>query len=155
MQDWSLGGEDPLEEETAAHSSILAWEIPWIGQLVGYRTWDHKRVRYDWMTQQLAQQQNICWLGIETCIGTGELSQVTLILYIEKSVNYIHSDPHIPVRWKYRSAASMFNGKGKTHPWFFFWHPLEPLDIKTAKRVYPALTKLASFPLTSQLEIFT
>ena len=24
-----LGGEDPLEEEMAAHSSILAWEIPW------------------------------------------------------------------------------------------------------------------------------
>ena len=25
----SLGQEDPLEEETATHSSILAWEIPW------------------------------------------------------------------------------------------------------------------------------
>ena len=25
----SLGWEDPLEEEMAAHSSILAWEIPW------------------------------------------------------------------------------------------------------------------------------
>ena len=25
----SLGGEDPLEEETATHSNILAWEIPW------------------------------------------------------------------------------------------------------------------------------
>ena len=25
----SLGQEDSLEEETAAHSSILAWEIPW------------------------------------------------------------------------------------------------------------------------------
>ena len=24
----SLGGEDPLEEETATHSNILAWEIP-------------------------------------------------------------------------------------------------------------------------------
>ena len=24
-----LGGEDPLEEEMATHSSILAWEIPW------------------------------------------------------------------------------------------------------------------------------
>ena len=24
----SLGGEDPLEEEMATHSSILAWEIP-------------------------------------------------------------------------------------------------------------------------------
>ena len=25
----SLGCKDPLEEETAAYSSILAWEIPW------------------------------------------------------------------------------------------------------------------------------
>ena len=25
----SLGGEDPLEEEMATHSSILALEIPW------------------------------------------------------------------------------------------------------------------------------
>ena len=25
-----LGQEDPLKEEIATHSSILAWEIPWI-----------------------------------------------------------------------------------------------------------------------------
>ena len=25
----SLGLEDPLEEETATHSSILTWENPW------------------------------------------------------------------------------------------------------------------------------
>ena len=25
----SLGGEDPLEEEMATHSSILAWRSPW------------------------------------------------------------------------------------------------------------------------------
>ena len=25
----SLGQEDPLQEEMATHSSILAWEIPW------------------------------------------------------------------------------------------------------------------------------
>ena len=25
------GSEDPLEEETATHSSILAWNIPWTG----------------------------------------------------------------------------------------------------------------------------
>ena len=25
----SLGGEDPLEEGMAAHSSVLAWRIPW------------------------------------------------------------------------------------------------------------------------------
>ena len=27
----SLGGEDPLEEEMATHSSILAWRIPGSG----------------------------------------------------------------------------------------------------------------------------
>ena len=25
----SLGGEDPLEEEMATHSNVLAWKIPW------------------------------------------------------------------------------------------------------------------------------
>ena len=26
---WFMGGEDPLEEEMATHSSNLTWEIPW------------------------------------------------------------------------------------------------------------------------------
>ena len=30
MQIQSLGEEDPLEKEMAAHSSFLVWEIPWI-----------------------------------------------------------------------------------------------------------------------------
>ena len=31
MQGWvqSLGQEDPLEKEMAAHASIPVWEIPW------------------------------------------------------------------------------------------------------------------------------
>ena len=29
VQVQSLGWEDPLEEEMATHSSILAWGIPW------------------------------------------------------------------------------------------------------------------------------
>ena len=32
----SLGQEDPLEKEMAAHSSILAWKIPWTEELAGY-----------------------------------------------------------------------------------------------------------------------
>ena len=34
-----LGWEDPLEKETATHSSILAWKIPWTE---GYSPWGHK-----------------------------------------------------------------------------------------------------------------
>ena len=26
----SLGGKEPLEKEMAAHSTILAWKIPWM-----------------------------------------------------------------------------------------------------------------------------
>ena len=29
MQVWSLGREDPLEEEMATHSSIPTWDTPW------------------------------------------------------------------------------------------------------------------------------
>ena len=29
----SLGQEDPLEKETATHSSLPAWEIPWTEEL--------------------------------------------------------------------------------------------------------------------------
>ena len=31
----ALGQEDPLEEEMATHSNILAWEIPWTGEAGG------------------------------------------------------------------------------------------------------------------------
>ena len=30
MPIWSLGWEDPLEKDMTTHSSILAWEIPWM-----------------------------------------------------------------------------------------------------------------------------
>ena len=46
MRVQSLGWEDPLEEGTATHSSILAWRIPWTeepGELYsswGYKEWD-------------------------------------------------------------------------------------------------------------------
>ena len=32
----SLGQEDPLEAAMATHSSILAWEIPWRGESIGF-----------------------------------------------------------------------------------------------------------------------
>ena len=47
----SLGWEDPLEEGTATHSSILACRIPWTESLVGYSPWSHKELD---MTEQLS-----------------------------------------------------------------------------------------------------
>ena len=38
----SLGGEDPLEEEMTAHSSILAWKTPWTEEPGGCSPCGHK-----------------------------------------------------------------------------------------------------------------
>ena len=43
----SLGREDPLEEEMATHSSILAWEIPWTEEPGGLQSMELQRVRHD------------------------------------------------------------------------------------------------------------
>ena len=43
----SLSQEDPLEEEMATHSRILAWRIPWTEQPGGLVSMESKRVRHD------------------------------------------------------------------------------------------------------------
>ena len=43
----SLGREDPLEEEMAAHSSILAWRIPWTEEPGGLQSMESQSVRHD------------------------------------------------------------------------------------------------------------
>ena len=50
MQVPSLDLEDPLEEEMATHSSILAWEIPWMEKPGGIQSMSHKR--QDLVTKQ-------------------------------------------------------------------------------------------------------
>ena len=52
MQVRFLGGEDPLEEEMAIHSSILAWEIPWREKPGGLQSMGLQRVGHDWVTKQ-------------------------------------------------------------------------------------------------------
>ena len=44
---WSLGQEDPLEEELATHSSILAWKIPWTEEPGGIQFMGPQKVRHD------------------------------------------------------------------------------------------------------------
>ena len=43
----SVGWEDPLEKEMAAHSSILAWKIPWTEEPGGLQFTGLQRVGHD------------------------------------------------------------------------------------------------------------
>ena len=42
-----LGQEDPLQEGMAAHSSILAWRIPWTEEPGGIQSMGSQRIRHD------------------------------------------------------------------------------------------------------------
>ena len=44
----SLGREDPLEEDMATHSRILAWRIPWTQEPGGLVSMGSQRVGHNW-----------------------------------------------------------------------------------------------------------
>ena len=66
----SLGREDPLEEAMAAHSSILAWRIPWTEEPGGLQSQGSQRVRHNW--NDLAHTHTcVCvwnWMYTHICI---------------------------------------------------------------------------------------
>ena len=43
----SLGGEDPLGEEMATHSSTLAWKIPWMQECGRLQPMESQRVGHN------------------------------------------------------------------------------------------------------------
>ena len=43
----SLGGEDPLQKETAMHSCIVSWKIPETEEPGGLQSMGSQRVRHD------------------------------------------------------------------------------------------------------------
>ena len=49
-----LGQDDPLEEEMASHSSILAWRIPWTGEPGRLQSTGSQRVGHDLAATQSA-----------------------------------------------------------------------------------------------------
>ena len=50
-----LGQEDPLEEEMATHSSMLAWRIPWTEEPGRLQSMGLQRVRCDLATEYMAK----------------------------------------------------------------------------------------------------
>ena len=47
MRVQSLGQEDPLEEEMATHSSVLAWSIPWTEEPGGLQSTGLQKVGHN------------------------------------------------------------------------------------------------------------
>ena len=47
--------KDPLEEDMATHSSILAWRIPWTEEPGGLQSIESQRVGCNWSNLALTQ----------------------------------------------------------------------------------------------------
>ena len=58
MRVQSLGQEDPLEEEMATHSNILAWRIPRTEETGRLQSMGSQRVRHDRVTKQAGKEKN-------------------------------------------------------------------------------------------------
>jgi len=50
---WSLGWEDPLEEEMTTHSSILGWKILWTEEHGRLQSMESQRIRHNWVTEHI------------------------------------------------------------------------------------------------------
>ena len=59
----SLGREGPLEEATAAHSSVLVWRTPWTEEPGGYSPWGHRELG---LTERLTLSQAL-YYGHHLC----------------------------------------------------------------------------------------
>ena len=51
MRVQSLGREDPLEEEMATHSSILAWKTPWTEENDGLQSMGSQSIGHNLATK--------------------------------------------------------------------------------------------------------
>ena len=75
----SLGLEDPLGEEMATHSSVLAWEIS--------RTEEPGRLQS--MESQKSRMSYSCWVRLSLRLGSFILEQVLVLIYPTAPLNHL------------------------------------------------------------------
>ena len=66
----SLDWEDPLEKETATHTSILAWRIPWREESGGLQSMRWQRAGHNWATNTFTfTWPSVCLIWRDVCLG--------------------------------------------------------------------------------------
>ena len=108
---WTLGWEDPLEEEMAPHSSILVWEIPWaeepgrlqsVGSQRGGQNWCRMHAcQAAWMSpalrpqawsQREIQRETQSQGGWQSCFekGCGAVTNSRRLNWMNLGLNLVH-----------------------------------------------------------------
>ena len=99
-QVWSLGREEPLEEEMTTLSSTLAWKIPWTKEPGGLQSMGSQRVGHDWETEQSGSRRGKVntenqekffskpWLASQFILGSSEVLNLCVYLHMWHKINY-------------------------------------------------------------------
>ena len=91
-------GEDPLEKETATHSSVLAWRIPWIEDFGRLQSVGSQRIGHDWVTPVILPRKSHGWRSLVGCSPWGcEESDTTEQLHFHFSLSCIGEGNGNPV----------------------------------------------------------
>ena len=145
---WSLVGEDPLEKEMATYSSILAWEIPWTEEPVGYSPWGHVTVQHDLATKQVISLLLNSWKHLLSFLWKmvvrhwnfctkKEMYLVLVSMFCKGNVPAVHEwmwkcsisfllyiDNPIFIKEIIRSLQDYHNDWRRKHPYKSHWLPL-------------------------------
>ena len=115
---WFLGQEDPLEEEMATHSSIIAWKIPWTEESGELQSIGLQRVGHNWVTEHAALNTKMLYFpllktaSVRVVVFTGSISLQDLkpssFSHSEGSQNQYFSHSHYKLcKWSLEISDKM------------------------------------------------
>ena len=140
----SLGWEDPLKEEMATHSDILAWKIPWTEEPGGLQSTGLQRVEHDWA--------NNSFLIAQPCFATFLCFQLVRVL--QKCCLCSVSIPSFPINLEITlaipSVASGGHHNAKNSGQFSVCILCNP-SVHLTKSFNSCFLYSLAFPLTSLL----
>ena len=79
-------GKIPLDKETATHSSILAWRIPWMEEPCGLQSTGSQRVGHHWATS--LSLSYLMGLAILKCVDSTIDTRVNYIISWLSAISY-------------------------------------------------------------------
>ena len=129
---WSLGGEDPLEEEMAACSSILACKFPWTEEPDGLQSMGSPRVEHDWACRESSNRR------LFSRPPMGSISVVQLLRHDCLPCNPMdYSPPGSPIHgiiqaWILEWVAISFSISQTSHG-FYLWDTYKPSGSRAGK----------------------
>ena len=119
----SLYQEDPLEEEMATHSSILAWKIPWKEEPCRLQSMGSQK-SWTWQQLVIVQSSSCVWLFATPWTAARQaslsfpISQSLLKFMFIKLVmlsNYLILSPSSPFAFNLSQHQGLIQGVGSSH----------------------------------------